>query len=189
MRSICVYASSSEIVGDEYRAAARELGIAIAHAGWRLVYGGAKIGLMGELARGAAGSGGKVTGVIPKFIADHGLAFEEAEEIIVTETIRERKETMEQRSDAFVALPGGFGTMEELFEIITLKQLHRHDKAISLLNVSGFFSPLVDLFEHLYSNGFANAEYRSLYDVSPTVSKTIDYLADYRPPILGAKWE
>ncbi len=144
---------------------------------------------MGELASAAVENGGKVTGVIPRFIADHGLAFEDADEIVVTDTIRERKATMEMRSDAFVALPGGFGTMEELFEVITLKQLRRHEKAISLLDIAGFFKPLVALFEHLYSNGFADPAYRSLYNVSPSVSKATDYLAGYEPPILGEKWD
>jgi uncharacterized protein (TIGR00730 family) len=186
--SVCVYASSSDRVGDRYREAAADLGAAMAARGWGLVYGGAKIGLMGEIARAVAAGGGTVVGVIPRHIADHGLAFKDADEIVVTETLRERKAMMEARSDAFVALPGGFGTHEELLEIITLKQLHRHDKPVCMLDIDGFYQPLVALFEHLYTTRFARSEYRSLYAVCPGVNEALGYLESYTPEQLGDKW-
>jgi len=188
MYFVCVYASSSDHVADRYRETAATLGTAIADRGWGLVYGGAKIGLMGETARAVAAGGGTVVGVIPGHIADHGLAFEGADEIIVTETLRERKAEMEARSDAFIALPGGFGTHEELLEIITLKQLHQHEKPICMLDIDGFYRPLVALFEHLYTSRFARSEYRSLYAVCPGVNEALGYLESYAPEPLGDKW-
>ena len=188
MYAVCVYASSSDRVDKRYREAAASLGSAIAARKWALVYGGAKIGLMGEVARAVTAGEGTVVGVIPRHIADHGLAFESADEIVVTETLRDRKAEMEARSDAFIALPGGFGTHEELLEIITLKQLHRHEKPVCMLDIDGFYQPLVALFEHLYAARFARAEYRSLYAVCPGVDDALGYLESYTPEKLGDKW-
>jgi cytokinin riboside 5'-monophosphate phosphoribohydrolase len=185
---ICVYASSSERIDPKYRLTATALGEALAKSGRTLVYGGAKIGLMGAVALAAKSVGGRVVGVIPQHIADHNLAFEDADEMIVTNTMRERKLEMESRSDGFIALPGGFGTLEELLEMITLKQLHRHAKAICLLDADGFYRPLIDMFEHLYAEGFANAAYRELYFIGNSVDKLIAYLDAYVPPTLGDKW-
>ena len=187
-KRVCVYASSSERVDHGYRDAAESLGAALADSGRTIVYGGARIGLMGALAKAAKRSGGKVVGVIPRHIADHDLAFEDADEIIVTETLRERKHEMELRSDAFLALPGGFGTMEELLEIITLKQLHRHVKAVCLLDVDSFYAPLNEVFEHLYHQRFAREEYRELYRLVPDARAAIEYLDAYHSPVFGEKW-
>lgn len=154
-----------------------------------MVYGGARIGLMGEVARAARSAGGRVVGVIPRHIAEHGLAYEDADELILTETIRERKAIMESRADGVVALPGGFGTLEELLEVITLKQLNRYNKAIVLLTVDSFYSPLVELFEHLYRTRFAREVYRSLYAVLESVDDTIAFLKSYSPKETGTKWD
>jgi len=186
--SVCVYSSSSDAVDRIYFRAAEELGAALAKAGCNLVYGGSNIGLMGAVASAVHGSGGNVTGVIPAAIADHGIAYNMADELIVTDTLRERKRIMEERSDAFVALPGGFGTLEELLEIITLKQLHYHNKAVALLNVDDYYQPLIDLFEHLYSRSFAKADSRNAYEVCTDVPQLMAYLSTYKPPNLKEKW-
>ena len=186
--TVCVYCSSSDAVDRIYFQAAETLGAALAGAGCALVYGGSNIGLMGAVAGAVHKHRGTVIGVIPTAIADHGIAYDMADELIVTETLRERRRIMEQRSDAFVALPGGFGTLEELLEIITLKQLHYHSKAVLLLNVGGFFQPLIDLFEDLYKKNFAKTDSRNAYQVCSDVLSLMAYLDNYEPPVLEEKW-
>ena len=186
--TVCVYSSSSDAVDRIYFQAAAALGAALAGAGCAMVYGGSNIGLMGAVAAAVHKHGGTVIGVIPAAIADHGIAYDTADELIVTETLRERKQIMEQRSDAFVALPGGFGTLEELLEIITLKQLHYHTKPVALLNVGGFFQPLIDLFEHLYKNSFAKTDSRGAYEVCGDVPSLMAHFDNYQPPVLKEKW-
>lgn len=185
---ICVYSSSSDMVAPEYFAVARELGTQIARRGHTLVYGGTNIGLMGACAQAAKQGGAKVIGIIPAFIADHGLAYDQADELIVTDDMRQRKALMEQRSDAFVALPGGFGTLEEMFEVITLKQLHRHNKAIVFLNAAGYYEPLAAALEHMYQAQFAKQVYREMYAMAPDVTSAIDHVESYRPAELPEKW-
>ena len=133
---------------------AEQLGGQMAGRGHALVYGGTNVGLMGSVARAMRQAGGKVVGVIPKFIADRGIAYEAADELIITNDMRQRKATMEARSDAFIAMPGGFGTLEEVLEIITLKQLQQHTKPVVFLNPGGFYDPLTSLFEHMYEKRF-----------------------------------
>lgn len=188
IKSVCVYSSSSDAVDDLFFRAAKELGGAIANAGYTLVYGGSNIGLMGAVAKSVHEQNGTVIGVIPAAIADQGIGYNLADELVVTDTLRERKQIMEQRSDAFVALPGGFGTLEELLEIITLKQLHYHNKAIMLLNIHDFYRPLTDLFEHLFSHRFAKADSRNAYDVCGDIPKLMTRLETYKPPDLKEKW-
>lgn len=187
-KAICVYCSSSDAVDTVFVRAAEQLGAAIAERGWSLVYGGANIGLMGTLARSVRKSGGRVVGVIPESISDHGLAFREADELMVVDSLRERKRIMEELSSGFVALPGGFGTHEELLEILTLKQLHIHNKAVIILNIDNFFKPLLDLFDHLYARSFAKNEHRNTYSICDDISSTIDYLEGYVPVEPVDKW-
>ena len=163
-KTICVYCSSSEAVPSDYFKAAEELGRSIAKRGYTLVFGGGEIGLMGALARAATAYKGRVVGVIPERLAS--LAYERADEMIVTKDLRERKAVMEERADAFVALPGGFGTLEELLEALTLKQLSYHNKPIVLVNTAGFYDPLADIFERIYAAGFTKAVYRELYHIA-----------------------
>jgi hypothetical protein len=132
--------------------------------------------------------GGHVIGIIPEAIRDMGIAYKTADELIVTRTMGERKAKMHERSQAFVVLPGGFGTLEEFFEVLTLRQLKYHDKPIVLLNVSAFFDPLLDLFEHLYAGRFAHAQHHSLYHVASTAGGALEYLETYRPVAHGDKW-
>ncbi len=167
---------------------AEELGKEMARRGHVLVYGGTNVGLMGAVARAAQQGGGKVVGVIPKFIADRGLAYQSANELIVTNDMRQRKATMEARADAFVALPGGFGTLEEVLEIITLKQLQQHTKPVIFLNSDGYYDPLTTLFEHMYEHRFAKPAYRGMYEFAADVRSALDYMESYQPPVLPAKW-
>lgn len=187
-KHICVYCSSSDMVAPSYFALAEELGAMIARRGHTLVYGGTNIGLMGACARSAKQHGAKVIGVIPEFIAERGLAYEGADELIVTDDMRQRKSIMEQRADAFVAMPGGFGTLEEMFEIITLKQLQRHNKAIVFLNAAGYYAPLAAALERMYEAQFAKQAYRSMYTFAGDVAAAIEHVETYRPAEIPSKW-
>jgi uncharacterized protein (TIGR00730 family) len=184
--NICVYASSSDALDQQYYDAATRLGELIARSGHTLIYGGGKIGLMGAVARGVHAHGGHVIGVIPEKLLPQG--YNGADEMIITKTMRERKATMEARSDAFVVLPGAFGTLEEVLEIITLKQLAYHDKPITLVNTAGYYDPLVQMFEHIYAEQFANPVYRVLYHVADRPSEALAYIEQYEPTTLPQKW-
>ncbi|GMW01716.1 MAG: hypothetical protein AMXMBFR84_28530 [Candidatus Hydrogenedentota bacterium] len=185
---ICVFCASSDAVDAPYFEASAELGRLIAVAGRPLVYGGGRVGLMGALARATHETGGTVIGVIPRALRDLELAYESCNELIVTLDLRERKAVMFSRSDAFIALPGGFGTLEEMVEVLTLKQLHMHDKAIVFLNVSGFYDPLAELFEHFFQHRFAKQSARSLYHIADTPGEAMDYIERYRPEPSEPKW-
>jgi cytokinin riboside 5'-monophosphate phosphoribohydrolase len=187
-RCICVFSSSSDLINGSFFGIAGELGAAIASRGDTLVYGGCNVGLMGAVARAVHQHGGKVVGVIPKFIQSRGLAYAPADELIVTGDMRERKATMETRGDVFIAMPGGFGTLEEMLEIITLKQLKQHTKPVVFLNVDGFYDPLARLFEHMYEQRFAKPVYRMMYYFAPDVASAFTYLDYYEPPKLEDKW-
>ncbi len=185
---ITVFSSSSDAVDPVFFSVARELGRGIARRGDTLVYGGTNVGLMGALALSAKENGGRVIGVIPGHIADRGISFQSADELIVTANMRDRKRIMEERADAFVVLPGGFGTLEEVVEIITLKQLQQHRKAIVILNAHGFYDPLHTLFEHFYEQHFAKATSRALYHFAKSVAETFAYLDSYVPAEVPTKW-
>jgi cytokinin riboside 5'-monophosphate phosphoribohydrolase len=188
MAAICVYCSSSNAVHASYFAAARALGTAIAARGHTLIFGGVEIGLMGELARAARARGGPVVGVVPELARGSRHVFA-ADEVIYTPDLRARKQVMERRADHFVALPGGFGTLEELFEILTLKQLTLHTHPVVLFNHRDYYGPLVAALEHMFTEGFASAEHhRQLYGVADTVDGLFDYFAAYRPPRVPIEW-
>jgi uncharacterized protein (TIGR00730 family) len=187
-KAICVYSSSSDAIVPAYFAVACELGALIAQHGYALVYGGARVGLMGELARAVHAHRGTVIGVIPETIRARGVAYDLADELLVTANLRERKAAMEARSDAFIALPGGFGTLEEILEVLTLKQLQVHAKPIVFINTRGFYDRLVDLFEHFYAEQFAREQFRQLYSVAPDAASAIAYIEAYQPPALFSKW-
>ncbi len=187
-KAICVFSSSSDAVAPGFFALADELGGEMARRGHLLVYGGTNVGLMGAVARAAQQAGGRVIGVIPKFIAARGIANHQATELIITNDMRQRKATMEARADAFLALPGGFGTLEEVLEVITLKQLKQHSKPVIFLNPDGYYDPLSTLFEHMYENRFAKPSYRGMYQFAADVRSALDYMESYQPPVLPAKW-
>ena len=188
IRSICVFSSSSDAVAPHYIAAATELGAAIAQRSLTLVYGGGRVGLMGVVARSVHAHGGRVVGVIPDFLRRHEVAYEEADELIVTKDLRERKAIMEERADAFVALPGGFGTLEEVLEIITLKQLAAHAKPVVFLNTERFFDPLLALFEQLFDQSFAKPETRTHYHVASAPLEVLTHLDNYEATAQVKKW-
>ena len=186
--AIAVYCSSSENVGQEYFAEARNLGKLIATHGHSLVYGGCAIGLMGEVARAVREHQGRVFGVIPETIHSRGLAFAACDELVVTPSMHERKLAMEERADAYVALPGGFGTLEEFVQVLTLKSLHYHNKPIVLINLNGFYDPLLHLFNHFVEHRFARKEVVELYKVVAHAGEIMPYLESYAPPVELPKW-
>ncbi len=157
VESICVYCGSGKGVSPAYAIAARKLGKALADNGIRLVYGGGSLGLMGEVAKSALGAGGKVTGIIPEFLGAKEKMLKDVDELIVVEDMHVRKRLMFERSDAFVALPGGIGTLEELVEQLTWSQLGRHDKPIVVANIDGFWTPFLDLLAHMKGETFIRA--------------------------------
>ncbi len=168
--AVCVFCASSEQVEPAYRALAAQLGAAVAARGWELVYGGGNVGLMGEVARAALVGGGHVTGVIPHRLADREVALREVSELVLVDTMRERKAQMDQRSDAFIVLPGGIGTLEELVEILTLRLLGYSDKPLVLLDPDGFWLPLEELLRQMIDRGLASEGLLDLYEVSPDVA-------------------
>ena len=178
-KSVCVFSASSEAVDVAYFDAATQLGRRIAEAGWSMIFGGGMTGLMGATARAVHAQGGHVVGVIPDGLNRPGVAYEAADELIVTETLRERKAIMDARSDAFIALPGGFGTLEEIIEAMTLKQLRYHDRPVVFLNTAGFYDPLLDFFDHQANGKFVKAEHRRLYYVADTPKEAVDHVRHY----------
>jgi uncharacterized protein (TIGR00730 family) len=163
IRSICVYCGSSPGHDDIYAKAGHLLGRSIAKAGLRLIYGGGTKGIMGAVAEGALKAGGKVTGIIPRFLVNREAtetALERLDELLITEDMHQRKHQMFERSDAFVALPGGIGTVEEIVEIMTWAQLGHHRKPIVFGNVSGFWGPMLTLLDHMAAEGFIHTSKR-----------------------------
>lgn len=154
IRSVTVYCASSAAVGAVFLTCARETGAAIARAGWVTVYGGNRVGCMHEVAEGARAAGGKVVGITPRLFVDRGYHDTTADELIVTDSMRERKLLLEDRADAFVVLPGGLGTYEELFEQMVNRQLRYHDKPIVAVDVAGYFGPLREMLAHGHRAGF-----------------------------------
>lgn len=154
MQNICVYCGSGEGGNPAYAAAARRLGQILAEAEIGLVYGGGCIGLMGEIARSVLEHGGHVTGIIPTFLTEREVMLKDVHELIVVEDMHQRKHLMFDKSDAFVALPGGLGTLEELVEQLTWSQLGRHEKPIVLADIEDFWKPLLGLFRHMQEDGF-----------------------------------
>jgi uncharacterized protein (TIGR00730 family) len=187
-KTMCVYCSSSDAVDPTFFDSAAQLGGLIARRGWTLIYGGGRIGLMGALARAVHENGGQVIGVIPEPLQAKGLAYPAADELVVTRDLRERKAVMESHADAFVGLPGGFGTLEELLEIVTLKQLKFHTKPIVLVNTEGFYDPLRQMFERIFQERFAKPEYEQLYHITPDPNGVFTYLESYQPAQLVDKW-
>lgn len=185
---ICVYSSSSTIIEDIYFETAAELGRQIALRKDVLLYGGGLLGLMGATAKAVHGCCGRVIGVIPEALNIAGVVYDTCDELIVTVGMRERKSVMDSRSDAFIALPGGYGTLEELLEIITLKQLRYHNKPIVILNVDGFYDELLAQFEKIIERQFAKPECRDLYYVTSDVRDALEYIDGYQPVEFTEKW-
>lgn len=186
--NICVFCSSSNAVATAYFSHAEELGRLMANKDHQLVYGGANVGLMEHLAFAVKKDGGKITGVIPQKIHDRELASLHPDQLIVTASMDERKRKMREIADAFIALPGGFGTLEEILEVITLKQLDYHRKPIVFINTSGFFDFLLKQFDFSCEEKFAKENYRSLYEVVASPAEAIEYIENYVEMPIDSKW-
>lgn len=179
IRNICVYCGSGVGAKPAYAEAARVLGRSLAEAGIGLVYGGGSLGLMGEIARATLAAGGRVTGIIPAFLTEREQMLRDVDELVVTEDMHQRKMLMFQKSDAFVALPGGIGTLEELVEQLTWSQLGQHEKPVIIANIDGFWTPFLKLLDHMRKDAFI----RKNLDVRCTV---VDRAEDVVPAILSA---
>jgi uncharacterized protein (TIGR00730 family) len=184
IRSVCVYCGSAGAVDQRYRAAAEELGHSLAAAGITLVFGGGRIGLMGIAADAALAAGGQVIGVIPASLRDAELAHSGVSELVVVDTMHDRKRVMAERSDAFAVLPGGIGTLDETFEILTWRQLRLHDRPIFLVDIAGYWQPLRALLDHIVAQRFATSLVPRLLEIVPSVSALMVALA---PPAPGGK--
>lgn len=179
VQNVCVYCGSGSGAKPAYAIAARSLGSELARAGIGLVYGGGGLGLMGEVARAAINGGGRVTGIIPSFLSELEHMLKDADELIITQDMHERKQLMFEKSDAFVALPGGIGTLEELVEQLTWSQLGQHKKPVVIANINGYWSPFLDLIAHMKREEFI----RDTLDVGFHV---VDHAKDILPTIISA---
>ena len=187
IRSVCVFCGSSAGGRVEYRAAAGELGALLAARGIRLVYGGAHLGLMGILADACLAAGGEVIGVIPRALLEKEIAHTGLTELHVTGSMHDRKALMADLSDAFLALPGGFGTFDEFFEIATWAQLGLHRKSFGLVNVAGYFDDLLALADRAVADGFLRPEHRAMLHAAPDPAAALSLLSAAVPPALD-KW-
>jgi uncharacterized protein (TIGR00730 family) len=186
--NICVFSSSSNAIADIYFQEAVELARLIGKANYCLVNGGSNVGLMDVVTREARESGAKTIGIIPEKLRDFNLASVHAHEIIVSGDMMERKFKMRELSDAFIALAGGFGTLEEILEVITLKQLNYHNKAVVFVNTNGFYDDLFRQFEKSYEEKFAKENYRKLYFVANNAVEAMEYIKNYQPEEAVNKW-
>jgi len=173
---LCVYCASSDRLDPKYNDAATAVGREMVRRGWGLVYGGGNVGLMGALARSVKTSGGRVVGVIPEFMKAKELAYADADEMHSVVTMRERKLMMETRADAFVALPGGWGTLEELMEILTLRQLDVLRKPVVIFNQDGFYDELLKFFDRMIAEKFNKPSNLNLFSVATTVDEVFAQL-------------
>jgi uncharacterized protein (TIGR00730 family) len=182
VRSVCVFCGSSAGARPEYAAAAQALAGELVARGTRVVYGGASVGLMAAVADAALAAGGEVVGVMPQALIDREIAHGGLCELRVTTSMHERKAAMGEASDGFVALPGGYGTLDELAEVLTWSQLGLHAKPLGLLDVAGFFRPLLEFFDHASEEGFLKAEHRDLVLVDTDPARLLDRMEAWAPP-------
>ncbi len=182
-KTITVYCSSSDAVANVYKAAAHELGTLIARQGYNMIYGGSRRGLMGAVSDAAWEAGGTVLAIMPSLFQAAQLPHNEEIELVITEGMRARKTLMEERADAFIALPGGFGTLEEVLEVITNKQLRLHDKPIVLLNTQAYYAPLLAQIASGVAGHFIQPRFRGLFHVADTPAEALDYIETYEPPM------
>ena len=190
IKSICVFCSSSNSIDDVYFETATDLGHRIGQLGLGLVYGGASIGLMGAIARATHEKGGRVLGVIPEFFRDKDKNFEysKADELIIVETMRIRKAVMDERADAFIALPGGIGTLEEVIEILSMKQLGLTEKPLVFVNTNNFYDGLISNLREMIGLKFAKASILELFSVCPDPSSALEFVLSYQPKKVDNKW-
>lgn len=186
---ICVFTSSSNSLSQEYYDIARELGVLIAQNGFDIVYGGSRRGMMYACASAVKEFGGKVLGIMPKKIADFGCANpEDCDEFYLTEGMRERKGLLDEKSDAVIALPGGYGTLEEISEMIVQKQLGYNNKPIVILNTNNFYKGVLEFFDNLIAQNFAHEGSKKLYYVASTPKEAIEYIKTYKAEEINSKY-
>ena len=188
MKSICVYCGSAKLASREYFAAAKGMGETLARRGQTLVYGGGRTGLMGSLADSALANGGEVIGVITESMNTPELVHTRLTRLEVTATIHQRKARMYALAEGYIALPGGYGTLDELFETLTWAQIGLHQKPVGLLNTSGYFDPLLAMVDHAYAEGFIYKEHRSLLIAAKEPAVLLDALEHYIPPEGLNRW-
>jgi len=186
--NICVFLSSSDAVEQRYANLAVRLGDAIGKKGHTLVYGGNNTGLMGKLADAAKASGGRVLGVVPQKLHDLGRTYRNCDELVVSRDLRDRKAIMDEQSDAFIALPGGLGTLEEIIEVLNLKYLRYHKKPVIFINHGGFYDSLFGVFEQYYRERFTKRAVERLYASLPDIDHVFPYLENYVPVEVEEKW-
>lgn len=174
--NICVYGASSDRLDKVFFDAAEELGKLMAEKGCTLVFGGGKTGLMGACAKGVRKAGGRIIGISPNFFNEPGILDEECDEFFFTETMRERKQLMEEKSDAFIALPGGIGSYEEFFEILTLKQLGRHAKPIAMLNTDEYYAPFYAMLKHTAAKGFMSQSCLEIFRLCQSPAEALEHV-------------
>ncbi len=187
MKRITVFCGSSSGLDDLYKDQAYALGATLAELRLGVVYGGAKVGLMGAVASGALKNGGEVIGVLPYFLQSKEIAHENLTKLILVDTMHERKMKMHELSDGIIALPGGYGTLEELFEMLTWAQLGLHRKPAALLNIGGYFDPLMDMVNTMVKKGFLKKENRDMLLVSDNPESLLFEMENYRAPVVP-KW-
>ena len=187
MQKICVFSGSSSGRISDYRAVTTQLGTLLAERNIGLVFGGAAVGLMGAVADATIAAGGTVTGVIPRALVEREVAHTGLSDLRVVGSMHERKALMAELSDAFIALPGGIGTLEEIFEVWTWTQLGTHAKPCAILNVHGFYDRLLDFLDHVVDEAFLKPVHRGMLLASPDLNVLLDLIADYRVPV-ETKW-
>lgn len=187
IQRVCVFCGSNSGARPEYLAAAQNLGRALAERSIGLVYGGASVGLMGAVADAVLCAGGEVVGVMPRSLLEHEVAHRQLRDLRVVGSMHERKALMAELADAFIALPGGLGTLEEFFEVWTWAQLGEHSKPLGMLNVAGYYDPLLKFFDQLVSERFVRPEHRAMVLVEEDAGTLLSSFASYNPPVVN-KW-
>ncbi|PZM81503.1 MAG: TIGR00730 family Rossman fold protein [Candidatus Melainabacteria bacterium] len=187
MQRVCVFCGSSSGVKQEYAVGARELGLVLAKKNIDLVYGGGHVGLMGIVADAAMSAGAKAIGIIPRCLADKEVAHQGLTELKIVQTMHERKAQMSELSDGFIAMPGGFGTLEELFEVITWAQLGIHKKPFGLFNVAGYYDKLIEFMDYQVEQGFVPQRHREMIIVSDEAEQLVEMLESFHP-VAQEKW-
>ncbi len=188
INTICVFCSSSEDLDKKYYSVAEKLGSLLGKKNYKLIHGAGTIGLMGVLMKSAVKSGCSVTGVVPEYLNRDNIVSNKDQTLIVTADMKDRKEYMRSNSDAFIALPGGFGTLEELMEVITLKQLKYHTKPVIIVNSFGFYDNLLKQFDVYFKENFTIESYRNLYFVTDDLDNALNYLESYKPDNIYDKY-
>ena len=178
--NICVYGASSMTIDKRYIAEGEALGVEMAKRGHNLVFGAGANGLMGAVARGVYAGGGKIVGVVPRFFNADGILFEHCDEVIRTDTMRERKQIMDDRAEAFIVTPGGVGTFEEFFEMLTLRQLGQSRKPIAILNTLGYYDSMQQMLENAVAGSFMNKRSLELYKFTDSPSEALCYIENYK---------